>query len=331
MAVTFFFTRHGETRFNVENRVQGWCDSPLTPKGLYGAYKLGQGLASIEFVGACTSDAGRAQNTLSVALEARENERRRSLRNLSETEAPIGADQMSLLLDMERSTLREQALAFERDVRARGCLRSSSRVSDGEAFVPSLSQRLGLGESALQLPSNESWRPLLSGPEWTGYPARALDAPSCGPAVPVRCDARLREWCFGDLEGEPARRLRNRMFDLFGDDIPREEQNERLNEIADYVHGTDSSGRAEDFAAIEGRIESFLQDCGQSVERRGGGNVLVVSHALLIRSLVFIYARSRVSDPPKIKNASLTTVVWDDGAILVDKVGDTSHLGLGRL
>ena len=50
MTVTFYITRHGETQFNVENRVQGWCDSPLTAKGIYDAYKLGQGLAGVDFV-----------------------------------------------------------------------------------------------------------------------------------------------------------------------------------------------------------------------------------------------------------------------------------------
>lgn len=29
-----YLMRHGETEFNLENRVQGWCDSPLTEKGI---------------------------------------------------------------------------------------------------------------------------------------------------------------------------------------------------------------------------------------------------------------------------------------------------------
>ncbi len=272
MTVTFYFTRHGETQFNVENRVQGWCDSPLTSKGVYDAYRLGQGLVSLDFIGACTSDAGRAQETLSLALEARENERVR--RGLVVPQRPVRVEYWP-----------------------------------GQA---------------------EAWRPSAPDFKRDGYPALPLDAPeaepSAEPSVPVRCDERLREWCFGDLEGESARRLRNRMFDLFGDDIPREEQNERLNEIADHVHATDSSGRAEPFAAIEERIESFLRDCGESVEQRGGGNVLVVTHALFIRTLVFMYARERVSTPPKIQNASLTILTWDDGVISVETVGDTAHL-----
>lgn len=33
MGKKLYLVRHGETRFNVEHRVQGWCDSPLTARG----------------------------------------------------------------------------------------------------------------------------------------------------------------------------------------------------------------------------------------------------------------------------------------------------------
>lgn len=236
MAVTFYFTRHGETQFNVDGLVQGWSDSPLTAKGMYDAYRLGESLAGTAFAGACASDASRARETLAIALESRENEQRRR----------AAAD-------------------------------------------------------------------------------RSLGAAEVQP-VPVREDVRLREWCFGDLEGAPTRQLRNRLFKLFGDDIPRAKQNERLDEIANYLCATDSEVRAEDFASIATRLKAFLADCGRSVERSGGGNVLVVTHAMVIRALVFIYARDRVAYPSKIENASITKIRWDDGDVTVETIGDTSHL-----
>lgn len=33
MGKTLYLMRHGETMFNVQQRIQGWCDSPLTAKG----------------------------------------------------------------------------------------------------------------------------------------------------------------------------------------------------------------------------------------------------------------------------------------------------------
>ena len=331
MAVTFYFARHGETQFNVQNRVQGWCDSPLTSSGIYDAYRLGRSLADVEFVGACTSDAGRAQHTLSLVLESRENERMYRAEGhglgvdpvrADEIADLVGADEAADMFEGEGYAVGEgQAQALAEFLRARGCLNPASLVPDGGG-VPAADSRW--------LMAAESWKPSVSELEWVDYPSYALsalaEAPRLAHPVPVRCDARLREWCFGDLEGDVARRLRNRMFDLFGDDIPREEQNERLNEIADHIARTDETGRAENFDTIARRLESFIRDCARSVEMRGGGNVLVVSHALLIRTLVFLYARERVSEPPKIKNGSLTVVTWDKGKVTVEAVGDTSHL-----
>lgn len=34
MVKTFYLMRHGQTRFNVQGRIQGACDSPLTDEGL---------------------------------------------------------------------------------------------------------------------------------------------------------------------------------------------------------------------------------------------------------------------------------------------------------
>lgn len=325
MTVTFYITRHGETQFNVENRVQGWCDSPLTAKGIYDAYKLGQGLAGVDFVGACTSDAGRAKDTLAIALEARLNERERLYHGLPIPKEQVRAEEASALLEAGMLGHEEHAEAVIGLLRSRGCLAPRSSVPD--------SGEMGSAAARL-LAAAEAWRPPIDELSRIEYPAfdvgaRALDGHAERP-IPVRCDESLREWCFGDLEGESSRRLRNRLFDLFGDDIPREDQNERLDEIADYLHATDAAGRAEDFAAIAARVRGFLEECGRSVDRRGGGNVLVVTHAMFIRALVFLFARDRVRTPAKIANASVTKVRWDDGAVTVETIGDVTHLGSRR-
>ncbi|MEC4271968.1 histidine phosphatase family protein [Adlercreutzia sp. R25] len=316
MTVTFYFARHGETLFNVRSLVQGWCDAPLTSAGIYDAYKLGQGLAKVNFVGACVSDAGRAQDTLSIALEARENERVRLQSGLPIPSDQVKADALDELFGWGIADEEDRTLAIEEFLRSRGCLRPHSLVADSDRTPPADERWLAL---------SEGWEPAMDELEWVDYPAYALATHRFGPRLaaplPVRTDTRLREWCFGDLEGEPALRMRNRLFDLFGDDLPRQDQNRRLDEIADYLAKRDSTRRAENFAAIAGRIGSFLEDCGRSVERRGGGNVLVVSHALLIRSVVFLYARDRVGDSPKIKNGSVTEVVWNDGVIAVGPIG----------
>ena len=42
----FYLMRHGQTRFNVQHRLQGVCDAPLTEVGIEQAKKAGQYLAS---------------------------------------------------------------------------------------------------------------------------------------------------------------------------------------------------------------------------------------------------------------------------------------------
>jgi broad specificity phosphatase PhoE len=44
-----YITRHGETEWNTEGRLQGWSDSPLTEKGRRDAILLGNRLQDISF------------------------------------------------------------------------------------------------------------------------------------------------------------------------------------------------------------------------------------------------------------------------------------------
>lgn len=145
-------------------------------------------------------------------------------------------------------------------------------------------------------------------------------------SIPVSADLRLREWCYGWLEGELGEEMRRALVDCFGRDLERAEQNERLPEIADFFARADPTGRAEDFAAIEGRLRSFIAEAAAHAEEAGGGDVLVVTHAFVIRTLVYLFDRARINDPLKIENASLTELIWQDGDIRLGKIGDTAHL-----
>lgn len=42
MKKTLYLVRHGQTLFNVQKRIQGWCDSPLTDLGIQQAKAVGQ-------------------------------------------------------------------------------------------------------------------------------------------------------------------------------------------------------------------------------------------------------------------------------------------------
>lgn len=68
--VTLYLTRHGETMFNVLEKVQGWSDTPLTEEGEQVAVDLGKGLkGEITFSAAYSSDLKRAYDTGLSVLE----------------------------------------------------------------------------------------------------------------------------------------------------------------------------------------------------------------------------------------------------------------------
>jgi len=67
--ITFYITRHGKTLLNTLNRVQGWCDSPLTAEGIEVAEYLAAGMNDIHFDAAYSSDLRRTRQTAEIILK----------------------------------------------------------------------------------------------------------------------------------------------------------------------------------------------------------------------------------------------------------------------
>ena len=67
---TLYLMRHGETMFNAQHRIQGWCDSPLTEHGIEQARAMGAKLREREVHAdrAICSTAERAADTLELVL-----------------------------------------------------------------------------------------------------------------------------------------------------------------------------------------------------------------------------------------------------------------------
>lgn len=68
MAIHLYLVRHGQTYFNLYNRLQGWSNSPLTEAGINDATRAGQKLADIKFDAAFCSDTTRAEQTARMIL-----------------------------------------------------------------------------------------------------------------------------------------------------------------------------------------------------------------------------------------------------------------------
>ena len=63
---TIYITRHGETRYNIEKRFQGWIDSELTETGITNARALGERLMDINIHRIYSSPLKRAKDTAEI-------------------------------------------------------------------------------------------------------------------------------------------------------------------------------------------------------------------------------------------------------------------------
>ncbi len=72
--ITFYIVRHGKTLLNTLDRVQGWCDSPLTTEGIEVAQYLGAGMHDIHFDSTYCSDLRRTRQTVETILKEKGQE-----------------------------------------------------------------------------------------------------------------------------------------------------------------------------------------------------------------------------------------------------------------
>lgn len=64
-----YIVRHGQTYINRYHKMQGWCDTPLTDKGIAGADQAGEILKDIPFDIALSSDVKRASDTCDIIVK----------------------------------------------------------------------------------------------------------------------------------------------------------------------------------------------------------------------------------------------------------------------
>ena len=220
--ITFYVTRHGQSLFNLLDRAQGWCDTPLTQTGLSHAQLLGRGLSGIPFSAVYTSDSGRAVQT------------------------------------------------------------AKTIVASGDRDLP------------------------------------------------IYRDSRLREWCFGSWEGVSNREFMDMVFQNLPPDVSVSNLNHYLPQIADTVARTDSSGWAESFDVIQARLVSVFHEIAEEAQASGEENILVVSHALTIKTLVYLFASSRIDEAAQIENASITRLVYSNGHFSITDLNDTRYFLAGK-
>lgn len=77
-----------------------------------------------------------------------------------------------------------------------------------------------------------------------------------------------------------------------GGSLTMGEMNARMEELPDAIKQADRSGWAEGFDGVRRRLISFFRQTAEETSAQGGGNILVVSHAFSIKTVLYLLAPS---------------------------------------
>lgn len=87
------------------------------------------------------------------------------------------------------------------------------------------------------------------------------------------------------------------------------EMNRRLPEVAETIRQHDTTGMAESFEQISRRLKSFFGAVTSSLPDES--NILIVTHAFVMKTLVYLFDFDNVDKISQISNASSIKLLFD--------------------
>ena len=135
--------------------------------------------------------------------------------------------------------------------------------------------------------------------------------------MPIEKDARLREWCLGNMEAENNAVFIKKVADWLGG-ASFAELNKRLPDVADAIYEHDTTGMAEPFQTIEERLKAAFMDMAQRHGVRENSNILVVTHAFAIKTIIHLFAPEQLGKLGKVENAAVSRLISDGGVFSLE-------------
>ena len=135
--------------------------------------------------------------------------------------------------------------------------------------------------------------------------------------MPIEKDARLREWCLGNMEAENNAVFIKKVADWLGG-ASFAELNKRLPDVADAIYEHDTTGMVETFQTIEERLKAAFMDMAQRHGVRENSNILVVTHAFAIKTIFHLFAPEQLSKAGKVENAAVSRLISDGGVFSLE-------------
>ena len=129
--------------------------------------------------------------------------------------------------------------------------------------------------------------------------------------LPIIPDYRLREWSLGIFEAESNKKFIQTLRESSA--ILRQQTNidSRLDEVVNAIHRLDTTGFTEKFDVICQRLQNFLQQIGNEHLQKGGGRVIVVTHACIMKTLMYIFAYDKLLEKIKIGHENMEIITYD--------------------
>ena len=145
-----------------------------------------------------------------------------------------------------------------------------------------------------------------------GQTAELILSISGNSAIKVQKDMRLREWCLGSMDAEHNTTFIKAVSDWLGVSSFTE-LNKRLPDVAAAIYEHDTTGMAEPFTDIANRLEGVFMDIVQNKLSNENSNILVVTHAFAIKTLLYLFAPEQLCAVEKVKNAAISRLIYDEG------------------
>lgn len=147
--------------------------------------------------------------------------------------------------------------------------------------------------------------------------------------IPYEMDKRLREWCFGSLDG-------GYNGELFDGVLPRTDayagkrpETLTYEDMAKGLMEVDTAGWAEPWEVLSERILEGFFDAAKKAEVAGAEHVVIVSHGMTIATFIKLLDHHQPNFQG-LDNGSVTHLTYSDGNFTIGEVGDMSYRELGR-
>ena len=139
--------------------------------------------------------------------------------------------------------------------------------------------------------------------------AKLMLKESSQPITEIYQDVRLREWCLGTMEAEKNKAFIERVSGWLGGAVSFSEMNRRLPEVSAAIQQFDTTGMVESFEQIGERLKEFLLSIVSSYP--DGSNILIVTHAFLIKTMIYLFDFENIEKISKINNTDSIRLVFD--------------------